>query len=103
MSKKILPLFVLFVFAIFLILPSHVLAAPFSIPIHEGQILVKFKDTTSQSVINSELKKQNGKVVDQINTLNTLVLQVPDVVKDAVIQALSKNPFVEYAEINATA
>ncbi len=65
-----------------------------------GQVLVKFKDNTPQAVVVTELKRQNGKVADQINGIGTLVVNVPDQALDKVIEALSKNPHVEYAEAN---
>jgi thermitase len=65
-----------------------------------GQILVKFKDGTSSLAINDELKKQNGKITNKINGIDTLVVSVPDAALDKVIEALSKNPHVEYAEEN---
>ena len=68
-----------------------------------GQVLVKFRDNTSQAIENAELKRQNGKIVGQINGIGTLVIQVPEAALDKVIEALSKNPHVEYAEENTIA
>ena len=68
-----------------------------------GQILVKFKDSAPQAFVNTELKRQNGKVVDQISRIGTLVVEVPDQALDRVIEALSRNPNVEYAEENSIA
>lgn len=68
-----------------------------------GQVLVKFKDNIPQAAANAELKRHNGKVVDQISGIGTLVVEVPDSALDRVIEALSKNPNVEYAEENSKA
>ena len=65
-----------------------------------GQILVKFKDNVPQGVINSELKRHQGQIVEQINGIGTLVVNVPDQAIDKLVEALSKNPQVEYAEAN---
>lgn len=65
-----------------------------------GQVLVKFKDNAPQAVVDAELKKQKGQLVDQIKGIGTLVVNVPDLALDKVIAALSKNPHVEYAEAN---
>lgn len=68
-----------------------------------GQVLVKFKDNTPKGLIDAELKKHNGKAVDQIKEIGTFVVNVPDQAVDKVIAALSRNPNVEYAEENAIA
>lgn len=65
-----------------------------------GQVLVKFKDNTPPAVVDAELKKQNGRVVDQIEGINTLVVNVSNASLDKVIEAFSKNPNVEYVESN---
>lgn len=65
-----------------------------------GQVLVKFKDSTSKDVVDKEIKRHGAKVVDQVQSLGVLVLDVPESAEDKVITALSKNPHVEYAEPN---
>lgn len=77
--------------------------SPHAIERVPGQVLVKFKDNTSQAVVNAEIKRHNGKVVDQINGIGTLVVSVPDQALDRIIEALSKSPSVEYAEENSLA
>ncbi|MBI4036573.1 S8 family serine peptidase [Candidatus Daviesbacteria bacterium] len=68
-----------------------------------GQVLVKFKDNTPGNAIAAELKRHNAKVLDKIIDLNVLVLGVPESQEGRVIAALSKNPNVEYAEVNGLA
>jgi len=106
LRKLLLPIIGLFALLIPLLLlsGSQVTAqSPHALERVPGQVLVKFKDNTSQAVINAEIKKQNGKVVDQINGIGTLVVNVPDKALDRVIEALSKSPSVEYVEENSLA
>ncbi|MFH0773561.1 MAG: S8 family serine peptidase [bacterium] len=65
-----------------------------------GQVLVKFKNGTSQSVVDTETKRQNGKITGKIDKLNVLVLKIPQAAEEKVITALSQNPNVEYAELD---
>ena len=65
-----------------------------------GQVLVKFKDSAPQNVIDSEIRKQNSKVVNKLDKLNVLVLKVPQAAEEKVVAALSQNPNVEYAELD---
>lgn len=65
-----------------------------------GQVLVKFKENTPQGVVNAELRRHNGKVADQIAGIGTLVVNIPDSAVDRVVDALSHNPNVEFAEPN---
>ncbi|OGG16874.1 hypothetical protein A3D77_06395 [Candidatus Gottesmanbacteria bacterium RIFCSPHIGHO2_02_FULL_39_11] len=104
MKIKILPLFLPLVFiSIFIIFGSFILnnvsAQKESSGGHvPGQVLVKFKNGTSQSVIDAETRKQNGKVARKIDRLNVLALKVPQGAEGKVVAALSQNPHVEYAE-----
>lgn len=68
-----------------------------------GQVLVKFRNDTSQNIIDTETKKQNGKITNKINKLNVHVVKVPQGSEEKVIAALSHNPNVEYAELDYTA
>lgn len=68
-----------------------------------GQILIKFKDNTLPNVIDKQLKINSAKVIDRVHGLDVLVLSVPEFTKQRIINALSKNPFVEYAEPNLIA
>src|SRR3990167_10714017 len=63
-----------------------------------GRILVKFKENTSQNVIDLNLGKYNARLAARINKLNVLVLNVPQFQEDAIISAFSKIPNVEFAE-----
>lgn len=65
-----------------------------------GQILIKFKSGISQQKINIEMEKYRAKVIDKIDVLDTFVLRVPGVAEEIIVTALSKNPFVEYAELD---
>lgn len=102
--KKLL--FLSFVFAsLFIILVSfastHVSAQKENSSGHvPGQVLVKFKDGTPQNIIDAETKRQNGKVTSKIDKLNVLVLRVPQSAEEKVVNALSQNPNVEYAELD---
>ena len=65
-----------------------------------GQVLVKFKDGVSQTQKDSLLRNNRAKVVSKINALEVLVLQVPQTAEEKVVTALSKNPHVDYAELD---
>lgn len=65
-----------------------------------GQILVKFKENTSQQEIDRQTKSHRANVMGKIDKLGVLVLKVPEVAQDRVLNALSKNPNVEYAELD---
>lgn len=62
-----------------------------------GQILVKFKDTAIFD-IDKQVKKHGASVLGKIEKLDVFVLKVPGAAENMVLNALSKNPFVEYAE-----
>lgn len=68
-----------------------------------GQILVKFQKDTPQQEIDRQINKASAKVVDRIDFIDVLVLKVPQNAEDQVLNALSKNPHVEYAEFDYTA
>lgn len=65
-----------------------------------GQVLVKFKEGISPKEIDRELRSNRGQVVDKLDALGVLVLQVPQAAEEKVVAALSKNPNVEYAELD---
>lgn len=63
-----------------------------------GRVLVKFKDRTPQSVIDGQVTGNGARVADRIRALDVLVLGVPQDQEQKVVDALSRNPNVEYAE-----
>jgi len=65
-----------------------------------GQVLIKFKDGVSQAEKDNLLRNNRAKVVSKIDALEVLVLQVPQVAEEKVVAALSKNPHVDYAELD---
>lgn len=68
-----------------------------------GQVLVKFKDNTPKGTINENLKRFNATIVDTVQGIDVLVLRVPERNEQRVVDALSRNPHVEYAELNFVA
>ena len=65
-----------------------------------GQILVKFKENTSQEEIDRQINSHRASVMSKIDKLGILVLRVPEVAQDKVLNALSKNSNVEFAEFD---
>lgn len=65
-----------------------------------GQILVKFKQGTSQQEIDNQINSHHANLLKKINKLDISVLKVPEVLQDTVLNALSKNPNVEFAELD---
>ncbi|MDO8657867.1 MAG: S8 family peptidase [Candidatus Levybacteria bacterium] len=65
-----------------------------------GQVLIKFKDGVSQTEKDNLLRNNRTKIVDKIDLIDVLVLRVPEMAEDKVINALSKNPNVEFAELD---
>src|SRR3989344_3813480 len=63
-----------------------------------GRILVKFKESTPQNIVDERLSELNVRISARINKLNVLVLNVPEYQEDAIISAFSKLPNVEFAE-----
>ena len=59
-----------------------------------GRILVKFKESTPQDVIDLNLGKYNARLAARINRLNVMVLNVPMFQEEAIISAFSKIPNV---------
>lgn len=69
----------------------------------QGRILVKFKDTVTDDTAKKEVSRHNAKVQEKIAGLNTLVLNVPQKQENKIIEGLSRNPNVEYAELDYVA
>lgn len=65
-----------------------------------GQVLVKFKEKVSQKEIENQLKSNHGRIINKIDAIGVLVLQVPQNAEEKVATALSRNPHVEYAELD---
>ena len=70
-----------------------------SVPeLSRGRILVKFKESTPQNVIDENLSRLNVRLAARINRLNVMVLNVPQFQEDAIISAFERIPNVEFAE-----
>jgi len=65
-----------------------------------GQVLIKFKNGVSQVEKDNLLRNNRAQVVNKLDALGVLVLQVPQIAEEKVVTALSKNPHVEYAELD---
>ncbi len=65
-----------------------------------GQVLIKFKDGVLQAEKDNLLRNNRVRVVNKLDALGVLVLQVPQAAEEKVVAALSKNPHVEYAELD---
>lgn len=73
-------------------------------PTHvKGQILVKFKDGVAASQASATARQHSAKLGQQIPGIKTFVVSVPVGKETTVINALSKNPNVEYAELDVIA
>ncbi|MFH0943227.1 MAG: S8 family serine peptidase [Candidatus Beckwithbacteria bacterium] len=100
MMKKLITLFFIFLFLLFgwLNLPQPTKAQNNDhVP---GQVLVKFKKGASQQEIDKQINSQRANLLRKINKLDVLVLKVPEAVQDTAVAALSKNPNVEFAELD---
>jgi len=78
-------------------------AGPVSKTWKSGQILVKPKAGLSDADFDKELKGHNGKVAEKIGNTRVHVIQVPAQAEEAVVRALSKNPRIEFAELDMAA
>jgi thermitase len=65
-----------------------------------GQILVKFKDGTSQANQDAALKANNASVKSTINHIGVNIVKVPDGAEAKVAAALAHNPNVQFAEVD---
>lgn len=75
-------------------------------PIHKwkaGQILVKPKAGLSDREFGNILKKNQGKALEKIGNLPVHIISVPANAEEAVVRALSKNPQIEFAELDMLA
>ena len=65
-----------------------------------GQVVVKFKDGVSQAEKDNLLRNNRARVVNKLDAIGVLVLQVPKTTEERTVAALSKNPHIEYAELD---
>lgn len=65
-----------------------------------GQVLIRFKDGVSRAEKDNLLRNNRAQIVNQLDALGVLVLQVPQTAEEKVVAALSKNPHVDYAELD---
>jgi thermitase len=65
-----------------------------------GEVLVKFKKGASLASARAVLSAQNARAVGEIPVLGVQRLNVPEGQELAIIEALQRNPLVEYAEPN---
>src|SRR3989344_3695848 len=91
-----------FLFSIFISYLSHPVSAQKEnsndhVP---GQVLVKFKQSIPQQEIDKQLRGIRVQIIDKIDLIDVLVLRVPEAAEDQVINALSKNPNIEFAELD---
>ena len=63
-----------------------------------GQILVKFREGTSQNIVDLNIGKHNARVSARLEKLKTLVVKVPEGQEEAVAAAFSADTNVEFAE-----
>lgn len=75
-------------------------AGPISKTWKTGQILVKPKAGLSDAEFDKILKTNNGKIAEKIGELPVHVISVPEHAEEAVVRALSKNPNIEFAELD---
>ena len=69
-------------------------------PWKEGQILVKPKAGLSDIEFDRILKRNNGQGKGAIGNLKVHVVSVPAQAEQAVVRALSRNPHIEFAELD---
>lgn len=81
--------------------PSAAGAAPEKF--RAGRILVQPKAGLSDEEFQKILSKNQGKALEKIGNLRVHVISVPEKAEEAVVKALSKNPNVEFAEVDAVA
>src|SRR3989344_4874056 len=65
-----------------------------------GQILIKFKDGVSSAEQDNVLKNNRAQVISKLDALGVLVVEIPQTAEEKIVTALSRNPHVEYAELD---
>ncbi len=86
-----------------LLMAALVSAAPQQPPLPEfkaGEVLVKFRPEVAEANAEALLQGQGGRTLAQIIRLGVRRVAVPPGRELAIIEALSRNPNVEYAELN---
>lgn len=82
--------------AIYFAFPSVSLAQKAS----EEQLIIKFKSTTPQALIEKKLKENNMHVIETIDELSAFVVTLPVGKERALIKKLNKDKLILYAEPN---
>ncbi|HKZ34722.1 MAG TPA: S8 family peptidase [Patescibacteria group bacterium] len=68
-----------------------------------GHVIVKFLESVGAPAIDQELRKHDAKVEKKLDRLGVLVLTVPLGREESIVSSLSRNPSVEYAEVDSLA
>ncbi len=76
--------------------------APGAMEFKAGEIIVKFKEGTPQANVQSALLAEDLSILDELDKLGIMLLSVPKGRELEKIEALKRNPLVEYAEPNYT-
>ena len=63
-----------------------------------GRVLVQPAAGTSKSVLEGVFRQHGGKSLETIGSLNIHIVSVPPHTEDTVVQALSRNPNIQFAE-----
>ncbi|MDP2672119.1 MAG: S8 family serine peptidase [Candidatus Daviesbacteria bacterium] len=79
--------------------PSSLAQGP-SVP---DEILIKFKAGVNEKARENVLKAHGLEIKETIPAIEVILAKVPEQAKDKVIEALSHNPSIEYAEPNSLA
>ncbi len=101
-SKRPLILISLILSCLFGIFPSPALSQT-SKEWAEGRILVQPRAGLSEEKLAHILQQSNGKAKGKLGTLNIHVVEVPPQAEQAVARALSRNPHIQFAEVDGLA
>lgn len=63
-----------------------------------GHVLVQPKAGISQASFNAVISQQGGKHIGKLRKLDIHIIEVPRYTEDAVVEALSNNPLINFAE-----
>lgn len=100
MVKKILVSLILllsFVLSFSVVKPTRIVKAE-NYDRAPGKILVKFRSGTSAQEIDRQVRNFSGKMKNRVDLIDVFVLKVPQGSEERILNTLSKNPLVEYAE-----